>query len=109
MRRALTAYTSPQTVFVVGSDALEGTQANSGTVQWVFEVPSGAVADFAVYADVFTQPFVTGVPASAGTILGTMTAEYSPFGSTSVFAPTSDGGFDGFGQPRTDVKRSLPR
>jgi hypothetical protein len=102
--------TSPQTVFVVSADELEGIQANAGTLQWVFQVPSGASAEFGVYADVFTQPVVTGIPVSAGTILATMTAEYSPFGSTTVFAPTSDGGDQGFGEPRTDVKeRSLPR
>jgi hypothetical protein len=102
--------TSPQTVFVVAADELEGAQANAGTVQWVFQVPSGASAEFGVYADVFTQPVVTGIPVSAGTILATMTAEYSPFGSTTVFAPTSEGGFQGFGEPRTDIKeRSVPR
>lgn len=101
--------TSPQTVFVVGTDELTGTQANSGTVQWVFEVPSGAVADFGVYADVFTEPIVTGIPVSAGTILGTMTAEYSPFGSTAVFAPTGDDGGSVFGERRSDARRSIPR
>jgi hypothetical protein len=92
--------TSPQTRFVVTDDELEGTRANAGTIQWVFEVPSGANARFGLYADVFTQPITTdgggtaGAPAEPGVILGTMTAEYSPFGTTTVFgASESDEGW----------------
>lgn len=102
--------TSPQTLFVVGADAVDGILANSGTIEWVFQVPSGANTQFALYADVFpADPMIEGLPVSAGTILGTMTAEYSPFGSTTVFAPTGEGGSDVFGQPTQHKERSLPR
>ena len=103
--------TSPQTVFVVGSDELEGTLANSGTVRWVFQVPSGANAQFGLYANVYAQSVVLGDPVSAGSILGTMTAEYTPFGSTSVFElkPTgtdADPFGDGTAAPH---RRTVPR
>ena len=102
--------TSPQTVFVVPADELDGIQANAGTVQWVFQVPSGANAEFGVYANVFTQPIVLGEPLPAGTILGTMTAEYSPFGSTAVIEVTGGGDLEGFGDRTNRIeRRSVPR
>ena len=98
--------TSPQAVFVIPADQFENVQANAGTIQWVFEVPSGVDAEFGLYANVLTQPVVLGEPVSAGTILGTMTAEYSPFGSTTVFGTKSEGAdVDGFGSSGTDTQR----
>lgn len=102
--------TSPQTLFVVGADELDGVRANAGTIQWVFQVPSGANAEFGLYANVFTQPIVVGDPLPAGTILGTMTAEYSPFGSTAVVEVTGGGDVEGFGARGNRVEgRSVPR
>lgn len=92
--------TSPQTVFVVATDAVDGVQANAGTIRWVFEVRSGATAEFGLYANVFPAAGGT-VPVAAGSILGTLTAEYSPFGSTTVFEVT-DAGTDG---PRSFAER----
>lgn len=92
--------TSPQTIFVVPADAVDSVQANAGTIRWVFEVPSGANAEFGLYANVFPAAGGT-VPVAAGTLLGTLTAEYSPFGSTTVFE-VADAGTDG---PRRFAER----
>ena len=92
--------TSPQTAFVVATDAVDGVQANAGTIRWVFEVRSGAIAEFGLYANVFPAAGGT-VPAAAGTILGTLTAEYSPFGSTTVSAASGAG----TGGPRSFAER----
>jgi hypothetical protein len=103
--------TSPQMTFLVTDDELEGIRANGGTVQWVFEVPSGVNASFGLYANVYPQPITTGVPAEGGLLIGSMTAEYSPFGSTTVAAPAAvQGGPDGgFGDRQGSFRRALPR
>ena len=63
-------------------------------------------AEFGLYANVLVQPVILGEPVSGGTILGTMTAEYSPFGSTTVFGTKSEGAdVDGFGSRGTDTQQ----
>jgi hypothetical protein len=110
--------TSPQMLFTVTDEELDGIRANAGAVEWVFEVPSGVDASFGLYANVFTQPIVTGgastegVPVSAGVLLGSMTAEYSPFGSTQVSGPAVSGvDVDGtFGRREpARTEQSVPR
>jgi hypothetical protein len=104
--------TSPQTRFVVTDDELDGTRANAGTIQWVFEVPSGANAQFGLYADVFTQSVTSdgggtsGAPAEPGVILGSMTAEYSPFGTTTVFGKSES--VDGWLRSREPNRQDAP-
>jgi hypothetical protein len=78
---------SPIGSFLVPEDGLTGVTANTGTVSWVFEVPSGADASFGLIAQLFTQPpiVLSGEPEPQGgltepTFNGTLTAEYSPFG-----------------------------
>ena len=77
---------SPMGTFVVPEDSLEEIQANTGTVSWVFEAPTGEIAEFGLIAELFPQPVVPlGGPGPEGAVEeprfdGTMTAEYSPFG-----------------------------
>ena len=106
--------TSPQTVFIVPADTFEETSANSGTIGWVFEVPSGEDAEFAAYANVFTEGVEplggsTNGDVDPGVIFGSMTAEYSPFGSVTVIPPTKTLD-ERFGErPAAQPERSLPR
>jgi len=110
--------TSPQMAFIVTDDELDGIRANSGTVQWVFEVPSGEGASFGLYANFHPQPITlgdggstTGAPTEGGLLIGSMTAEYSPFGSTAVGAPATVQGNpdERFGDRQGSVRRALPR
>jgi hypothetical protein len=104
---------SPVSVFVVPADAVEGVQAASGTIQWVFEVPAGVSGTFGLYADVYTEPVPLGEGGStngigeSGILLGSMTASYSPFGSVPDFEGPGKLGpsVDGFGGRSTDAGR----
>ena len=79
-----------ESLFVVGSETVDGGSANTGSVHWVFQVPSGTTAAFGLYADVFTETVdslgTNGVPAPEEPLLtGNLVAEYSPFGATLPF------------------------
>jgi hypothetical protein len=85
--------TSPQMMFLVTAEHNEGLTANTGGVDWTFQVAAGADATFGLYANVFPAPVVTtgdsttGAVVAQGTVIGALTAEYSPFGSIVVEGP----------------------
>ena len=69
------------------SPIVSGGSAASGSVSWVFEVPTGTDVEFGLWASIFNdEPVALGEGTNGGkgsTILtGSITAEYSPFGST---------------------------
>ena len=69
------------------SPIVSGGSAASGSVSWVFEVPTGTDVEFGLWASIFNdEPVAFGEGTNGGkgsTILtGSITAEYSPFGST---------------------------
>ena len=75
---------APESLFVVTSETVDGGAANTGSVHWVFEVPSGVTGTFGLYADMFTNtPTIGTTGVSPGpTVYGNIVAEYAPFGST---------------------------
>lgn len=85
--------TSPPMLFMVGSETVDGGTAQSGSVSWVFEVPSGVEGTFGLFADVFTPepaPLSTdGVGTEEPFLIGTMVAQYTPFGTVPEPAPVS--------------------
>jgi hypothetical protein len=82
---------APETFFVVGSDEVDGAMTNTGSVNWVFEVPSGTAQDFALDVIAFPntpEPMSTdGIGEADAVVFGNLTAEYVPFGSTVEYAP----------------------
>jgi hypothetical protein len=70
---------------MVVSDVVAGGAANSGSISWVFEVPTGSDVEYGLWASVFTDPALSGVaPTGIDTspvLTGSLTAEYSPFGT----------------------------
>ena len=88
---------SPVTSLVIPGDTVMGSQVNSGSVDWTFEVPTGVDAEFGVWAEVFPDgPIVLGEgtegePVSVGGVEAMMTAEYSPFGSAFDGGPIKTG------------------
>lgn len=79
---------APEQFFNVGSETVGGASANTGSVSWVFEVPSGQAQDFALDVIVFTDVVLTGAnPSTDGVaidaeVYGNLTALYVPFGTT---------------------------
>lgn len=77
---------SPIGAYVVPEEVVNGSRANTGTISWVFEVPSGQEATFGLLAILIQQPPELSIEgpgtqgAVEGTFSATMTAEYSPFG-----------------------------
>jgi hypothetical protein len=67
------------------SPVVSGGSAASGSVSWVFEVPTGADVEYGLWASIFAdEPVLTG-PGTTGVaepvLTGSLTAEYSPFGA----------------------------
>ncbi len=106
--------TSPQTWFIVPDAVYGATHANSGTIQWTFQVPSGEEASFGAYANIFTQPIVLegastqGISEDPGVLLASMTATYSPFGSVTVPPPVKSD-VPSFGEPELSGERAANR
>jgi S-layer homology domain len=69
------------------SPVIAGGSAASGSVSWVFEVPTGTDVEFGLWAEIFNDgPMVSGGgPSTTGAaepvFTGSITAEYSPFGT----------------------------
>ena len=70
---------------MVVSDVVAGGAANSGSINWVFEVPTGSDVEYGLWASVLTDPALSGVAPTGGiaapVMTGSLTAEYSPFGT----------------------------
>jgi hypothetical protein len=79
------------TVFLVPSETVDGGTAASGSVHWVFEVPSGVTGTYGVYADIFAmgpEPLgTTGIGVEEPFLLANIVAQYTPFGSTEAAPP----------------------
>ena len=56
---------APESLFIVTSETVDGGAANTGTVNWVFEVPSGVTGTFGLYADMFTNTPTIGTTCSS--------------------------------------------
>ena len=69
------------------SPVVEGGSAASGSVSWVFEVPTGTDVEFGLWASIFSDgpaalgEGTDGVSKGSTILTGSITAEYSPFGS----------------------------
>ena len=69
------------------SPIVSGGSAAAGSVSWVFEVPTGTDVEYGLWATIFNdEPVVLGegtdgVTKGGTTLIGSITAEYSPFGS----------------------------
>lgn len=74
------------------SPVVQGGSAASGSVSWVFEAPTGTDVEYGIWAAIFADapalsgPDVTGIGGEP-VLTASITAEYSPFGSTLVFEP----------------------
>ena len=64
---------------------VQGGSASSGSVSWVFEVPTGTNVEYGLWAAILTDtPTATGIEPTGvaePVLTGSLTAEYSPFGT----------------------------
>lgn len=84
------------------STVISGGSAGSGSVNWVFEVPTGTDVEYGLWATIFAdEPVLTGV--AEPILTGSITAEYSPFGTAGEL-PVKPAGLDvdGWGGPSAD-------
>lgn len=75
------------------SPIVSGGSAASGSVSWVFEVPTGTDVEYGLWATIFNDtPIALGEGTDGGkgsaVLTGSITAEYSPFGVAGVLPPT---------------------
>ena len=64
------------------SPVISGGSAASGSVNWVFEVPTGSDVEYGLWATIFSDaPGITPTGVGEPVFTGSLTAEYSPFGT----------------------------
>jgi hypothetical protein len=73
----------PGPVGTMGTSAvIGGGSAASGSVNWVFEVPTGSDVEYGLWASIFNDgPLIAPTGIAEPVFTGSMTAQYSPFGT----------------------------
>lgn len=76
------------------STVIGGGSAASGSVNWVFEVPTGSDVEYGMWASIFNDgPTLAPTGIAEPVFTGSLTAEYSPFGTAGEL-PAAAAGLD---------------